>query len=56
MLEGKWGAEGSTAKGFEEFVETVGPEAETMLYFVGILRREAGTEGESEISRRLCTG
>ena len=27
MLEGKWGVEGSTAKGLEEFVETVGPEA-----------------------------
>jgi hypothetical protein len=27
MFEGKWRVEGSTAKGLEEFVETVGPEA-----------------------------
>ena len=27
MLEGEWGVKGSALKGFEEFVETVSPEA-----------------------------
>jgi hypothetical protein len=40
MLEG---AEGSAARGFKEFVETVGPEAYVLHGYI------AGTEGESEI-------
>jgi hypothetical protein len=47
MFEGKRGVKGNTAKGFEEFVETV-QRQKMMLYFIGILRREAGTEGKSE--------
>jgi hypothetical protein len=45
MLESncQWGAEGSAARGFEEFVETVGPEAYVLHGYI------AGTEGESEI-------
>ena len=41
MLEGKWEAEGSTAKGLEEFVEAVGPEA----YNDVILRRYIAQRG-----------
>ncbi len=47
MLEGKWGVEGSTAKGLEEFVETVGPEAYNdvvLRRYISELCRDGGQE------------
>jgi hypothetical protein len=50
MFEGEWGGERGMAKGFEKPVKGVRP---MMLYFVGMLRRDAGTLGARDISRRL---
>jgi len=47
MLEGKWGVEGSMAKGLEEFVETVGPEAYNgvvLSRYIAELCRDGGRE------------
>ncbi len=51
MLEGKWGVEGSTVKGLEEFVETVGPEAYNdvvLRRYIAELCRDGGWEWDLE--------
>ena len=58
MLEGKWGVEGSMAKGLEEFVETVGPEAYNgvvLSRYIAELCRDGGREWDlKKIVADLC--
>src|ERR1700737_4521178 len=52
VLKGDWRCEGGTMKGFKLRNMCV-QRRMIILYFVGMLRSDAGTHGASEISKRL---